>query len=76
MSILYKCRHCGQHIGRLDQKVVNTSSLGWDQLSAEEQTEMIHYKPNGDIQIDAICESCEKTLNEFPVYHELDYFIQ
>lgn len=76
MSIIYKCRHCGQHVGELDQSMVETSSLGWDQLSKEEQQEMIHYKENGDVHIQTICESCEATLGAYPEYHELDFFIQ
>ncbi|HLR51936.1 MAG TPA: anti-sigma-F factor Fin family protein [Candidatus Avamphibacillus sp.] len=76
MSIVYKCRHCGHQIGELDQRIVDTSWLGWDQLSIEDKKEMIHYKEDGNIQIDTICESCEETLEEHPQYHELDFFIQ
>lgn len=76
MSIIYTCRHCKQHVGQLNQKVIETSSLGLNQLSAEERKEMVCYQSNGDIRIDVICESCEKALLEHPEYHELDYFIQ
>lgn len=76
MSIIYNCRHCGQHVGRLEQKVIDTSLLGFDQLSIEEKKDMIHYMDNGDIEIRTICEHCEHTLGEHPQYHELDFFIQ
>lgn len=75
MSIIYKCRHCGLHVGELNQNIVDTSLLGWDQLSKEDKKEMIHYKEDGNILIQTICESCEATLGEHPQYHELDFFI-
>ncbi|MFB4168692.1 anti-sigma-F factor Fin [Virgibacillus sp. JSM 102003] len=76
MSIVYKCRHCGQEIGKLDQQVVDTSMLGWNKLSAEDKQEMIQYQNNGDVHIKTICENCEESLGNHPQYHELDYFIQ
>lgn len=76
MSINYKCRHCGQMLGRLEQKVIEPSALGLDRLTAREMQEMVHYDSAGNMQIDAICEDCEQTLGQHPNYHELDYFIQ
>lgn len=76
MAVIYTCRHCNQHVGKLEQKLVDTSLLGFDQLTNEEKKDMVHHKDNGDIQINTICESCEKTLGEHPHYHELDFFIQ
>ncbi|MFD1362577.1 anti-sigma-F factor Fin [Lentibacillus salinarum] len=76
MPIVYKCRHCGQEIGRLEQQVVDESMLGLDQLSAEDKRDMISYEANGDVRIKAICENCEASLGSHPHYHELDYFIQ
>ncbi|SET78799.1 Protein of unknown function [Oceanobacillus limi] len=76
MSIVYKCRHCGGTIGRLEQQIVDTSVLGWDKLSDEDKKEMIDYTESGDVQIQAICENCEESLGHHPEYHELDYFIQ
>lgn len=43
MAIVYKCRHCGNVIGKLEEKVVDTSLLGFDQLSTKDKREMIHY---------------------------------
>ncbi|HLR61619.1 MAG TPA: anti-sigma-F factor Fin family protein [Lentibacillus sp.] len=76
MAIVYKCRHCGQEIGKLDQQMVDTSMLGLDQLSSEDKRDMISYEANGGITIKSICESCEESLESLPQYHELDYFIQ
>lgn len=76
MSFVYKCRHCGHVIGKLEQKILSTSRLGLDQLSIEDKKEMISHQNNGDIHIRSICESCEETLGHHPQYHELDFFIQ
>ncbi|MGM8213041.1 anti-sigma-F factor Fin [Virgibacillus sp. W0430] len=76
MSIIYTCRHCGHEIGKLDRKVVDTSMLGWDNLSNQDKKEMITYKTNGDVHIKTICENCETSLGQLPQYHELDFFIQ
>ncbi|RYG72731.1 anti-sigma-F factor Fin family protein [Lentibacillus lipolyticus] len=76
MPIIYQCRHCGQEIGRLNQQMVDASMLGLDQLSADEQQEMVNYRDNGDVEIKSICESCEESLGSNPQYHELDHFIQ
>ncbi len=76
MAIIYSCRHCGQDIGKLEQNIVDTTMLGIDKLSIGETKEMIHFKQNGDVLILAICESCERALENHPYYHELDNFIQ
>ncbi|WP_186575710.1 anti-sigma-F factor Fin family protein [Aquibacillus kalidii] len=76
MAIVYSCNHCGNQIGQLEQKVIDTQSLGWKELSSDERKEMIQYQNNGDIHIKAICEDCQETLENNPHYHELDYFIQ
>ena len=76
MSVVYTCRHCGLVIGEINEQVVDTTMLGWNKLSDEEKKEMIQYKSNGDVHIQAICENCEDTLGTHPEYHELDYFIQ
>ncbi|RDW15306.1 DUF2757 domain-containing protein [Oceanobacillus arenosus] len=76
MSIVYKCRHCGQAIATLDQQVIDTTMLGLDQLSIKEKEEMIQYKDNGDVDVQTICEDCQEALGYHPHYHELDFFIQ
>lgn len=76
MSIIYKCRHCGLEIGKLDRQMIHESMLGWNQLSARDKKEMINYQKNGDVHIKTICESCEASLGQHPHYHELDFFIQ
>lgn len=76
MSIVYTCRHCGHVVGKLEEAVMSTAKLGWDQLTNEERKEMIHYQSNGDVHIKTICESCEESLEHHPHYHELDFFLQ
>ncbi|WP_100011839.1 anti-sigma-F factor Fin [Lentibacillus sediminis] len=76
MSLIYTCRHCGHEIGKLDEPVIDTSMLGFDQLSSEDREQMIQYLENGDMEIQIICEDCQETLKSNPQYHELDFFIQ
>ncbi|MBM7573153.1 anti-sigma-F factor Fin family protein [Aquibacillus albus] len=76
MAIVYNCKHCNSLIGQLDQQMIDTQALGWNDLSVEDRNEMIQYKGNGDIHIKTICEDCQESLEKNPNYHELDYFIQ
>ncbi|SHG40769.1 anti-sigma-F factor Fin family protein [Ornithinibacillus halophilus] len=76
MSIIYKCRHCGHILGQIDEKIIDTSILGWNKLSNEDKKEMIQYQSDGDVHIQTICENCEDVLGQHPEYHELDNFIQ
>lgn len=76
MAIIYQCRHCSKHIGRLEEQVTDSASLGFDQLTSNEKKEMIEYKSNGDLIVKVICDYCESALAENPHYHELDHFIQ
>lgn len=76
MSIVYKCRHCGHIIGRLNEKATETSMSILGNLSVKDQQQMIHYQSNGDVHVHVICEHCEELLGHHPYYHELDYFIQ
>ncbi|MFD1849259.1 anti-sigma-F factor Fin family protein [Oceanobacillus bengalensis] len=76
MSIVYKCRHCGHEVGKLENQVIDTSLLGFEQLSVQEKREMIQYQDNGDVFVRTICENCEESLGRYPEYHELDFFIQ
>ena len=75
MAIIYQCRHCKEEIGRLEEKMLDTTLLGLDRLTAEEKKEMMEFQANGDLKIYAICDSCGDALNTYPHYHELDYFI-
>ena len=76
MSIVYTCRHCGHEVGKIEQTIIDSTTLGLNKLSVEEQKEMVQFKKNGDVQIKTICESCESALGQNPHYHELDFFIQ
>lgn len=76
MSIVYTCRHCGNEVGRINQSVIDSETLGLDKLTADDVKEMVLFKQDGDVQIKTICENCEATLGQNPHYHELDFFIQ
>jgi len=76
LAITYTCKHCNGTIATIDEKVVDTTMLGWDQLTPKEQEAMITYETDGNITVYAICENCESTLKQHPEYHELDHFIQ
>ncbi|WP_182201613.1 anti-sigma-F factor Fin family protein [Paraliobacillus salinarum] len=76
MAILYKCRHCKQLLGTINQDVIDAKLLGFQALSSEDRKEMIQYVENGDIEIKVICEDCQDTLEHNPHYHALDSFIQ
>ncbi|WP_226038371.1 anti-sigma-F factor Fin family protein [Aquibacillus saliphilus] len=76
MAVVYQCNHCGNVIGQLDQQVIDTSTLGFNELSNQDRKEMIEYQVNGDIKIKTICEDCQESLENNPHYHELDNFIQ
>lgn len=76
MSVIYQCRHCGQKIGEVDHQFLDTTMLGFNELTAEEKQEMIRYEKNGNIHVSAICDDCYDTLSKHPEYHELDHFIQ
>ncbi|WP_138420002.1 anti-sigma-F factor Fin family protein [Aquibacillus sediminis] len=76
MSVVYTCKHCGNIVGELNQQMVDTKLLGWDQLTSEDRKQMIHYQDNGDVKIKIICEDCQDSLERNPHYHELDNFIQ
>lgn len=76
MAIHYKCRHCNQSIGMIDDVEVDERQLGFQALTNEERLEMIEYDQNGDILVKAICESCQEALDRNPMFHQLDSFIQ
>lgn len=76
MTIYYDCRHCGQRIGKLDQKEIDVSLLGFDQLTNKDLTDMIYYDQDGNMRVKSICENCQRTLEQHPNYHELDFFLQ
>ncbi len=76
MAIEYRCRHCGDQIGKINQTYVDLEQLGLHTLSNEERQEMVQYLSNGNIEIRAICEHCEEALSRNPQYYEMDHFIQ
>ncbi|RSK25488.1 anti-sigma-F factor Fin family protein [Bacillus sp. HMF5848] len=76
MSIHYHCRHCGYHVGSIDNQTVQATNLGFHLLTDNERQDMISYETNGDIIVKTICEDCHEALNRNPHYHECDSFIQ
>ncbi|MCD8501008.1 MAG: anti-sigma-F factor Fin family protein [Bacillaceae bacterium] len=76
MSIHYRCRHCGTNIGTLEQKSLDSSRLGFDELDTSERKEMIIYDNEGNLQVNAICEDCHEALQRNPDFYENDTFIQ
>ncbi|MCF6411919.1 anti-sigma-F factor Fin family protein [Pseudalkalibacillus salsuginis] len=76
MAIYYSCKHCGVHIGKLDVASVDSTSLGFDQLSDQERVEYISYGDQGDVRVKSICEDCYEMLRRNPDLHALDTFIQ
>ncbi|ARK28449.1 anti-sigma-F factor Fin family protein [Halalkalibacter krulwichiae] len=75
MAIHYQCRHCKMKIGEIEQHQ-DAISLGFDQLTSQERTDMLTYDSNGDIHVDAICEDCHEALVRNPDLYEIDNVIQ
>ena len=75
MAIQYHCRHCGVHIGSIDTNEVETNRLGFQHLSDEDRSEMIHYNQTGDVYVKSICEDCQESLMKNPNFYENDYLI-
>ncbi|WP_100405936.1 anti-sigma-F factor Fin family protein [Bacillus solitudinis] len=75
MAIHYQCRHCGTKVGQLVEPI-DSNTLGFHHLNAEERTSMINYQDNGDIEVQVICDDCHEALTRNPNFYELDQFIQ
>lgn len=74
MAIHYYCRHCMQNVGRIDSSV-DGGRLGLEQLSEEDKQDMVSQDDRGHVHIKTICEECERTLQDFPAYHEQESFL-
>jgi hypothetical protein len=75
VAIHYYCRHCGVKLGSIEQVSVHSEVLGLDKLTEQERQDMVIYEPSGDIQIRAICEDCQESLERNPDYHQYDFLI-
>lgn len=75
MAVHYKCRHCQTELGTIENSL-DSNSLGFDQLTSSERTEMVTYTSDGDIHVNAICEDCHEALMRNPDFHELDKMVQ
>ncbi|MFC0525650.1 anti-sigma-F factor Fin [Pontibacillus salicampi] len=76
MAVVYRCRHCKQHMAEIGHEQATSHELGIHQLTDQERLEMIRYHENGDIQVETICEHCQEAMENNPHYHELDSFLQ
>jgi len=64
--IKYVCRHCGHHLGSLDQFVVHDDRLGLNSLTPKERENIISYESNGDMVANVVCEYCQEALEQNP----------
>ena len=62
-------------LGTINQFSVETEHLGFHKLNEEERQEMITYNQNGDLDIKAICEDCQESLEKNPEYYQNDFLI-
>ncbi len=76
MALTYKCKHCSKEMGSLQIEEIDLEKIGWEYLSEQEKLQLLQYTPDQTITITSICESCEHIIENNPLYHELDYFIQ
>lgn len=76
MAVTYRCRHCGTQIGQLQADIYHSQRLGFDQLTAAERQDMIHYDNDGNVLVQTVCEDCQEALERNPAYHGLTSFIQ
>lgn len=75
MAIHYHCRHCGVKMGSIDSAAVHSEQLGFHKLNDAERQDMLEYDPSGDVQVKAICEDCQESLERNPDYHQQDFLI-
>ncbi|MDQ0273097.1 anti-sigma-F factor Fin family protein [Cytobacillus purgationiresistens] len=75
MAIHYYCRHCDTKLGSIEEKSVHAEHLGFHKLNDEERQDMISYNSSGDMQVKAICEDCQESLERNPDYHQQDFLI-
>lgn len=76
MAVYYTCKHCKVDIGRLDVNTIETTNLGFNQLTDHEREEYLSYDDQGHVHVKSICEDCYEMLRRNPDYHALDSFIQ
>lgn len=75
MALHYYCHHCGIKIGTIQQEMLQSEQLGFNQLNDEERQEMIVYDNSGDIHVKSICEDCYEALQKNPNLYQHDYII-
>lgn len=76
MAIQYYCRHCGTSIGTLEnEELLVSPELGFDQLSDDEQQQIIQYGSDGHVHVRVTCEHCEEALENNPEWYALERWI-
>jgi hypothetical protein len=75
MALHYYCKHCSMKLGTIEENMIETEQLGFNQLTNEERQDMIQYDSMGDIQVKSICEDCHESLQKNPDLHQNDYII-
>lgn len=66
MSITYVCRHCGQHVGTIEENHVTEEQLGFHKLTPEERSEIISYENDGSVVAQVTCEHCQEAIERQP----------
>ncbi|GBF11400.1 MULTISPECIES: anti-sigma-F factor Fin [Tepidibacillus] len=64
--IQYVCKHCGQHLGSIDDRMFSEEELGLHSLTPSEREGIITYEQNGDKTVQVICEYCQEALELHP----------
>lgn len=74
--IKYVCKHCGHHLGSIDQMVVSEDRLGFESLTPQERESIISYEANGDVVANVVCEYCQEALETNPELMLLSNLLQ
>lgn len=64
--IKYVCKHCGHHMGDVDEKNINEQRLGLHLLTQLERESIITYDMNGDLRANVVCEYCQEAIERNP----------
>lgn len=75
MAIYYRCRHCQNNIGMLEDRGWTDRDLGFDRLTQEERNDIILHD-NGNTYVYVICDHCQEILDHYPDRILSPYLIQ
>lgn len=75
--IHYHCRHCEVVLGTLPLRLKEEALSVITQSDEEKKEEsFFSYNEDGTITVYAICEQCERTLQQSPHYYALEKWLQ